>query len=381
MLNKQMSKAQWRMSVNQIRVEKSALDREVMDREELREEAAAPDGILVFADGALSAGKVQVREGAAFVEGDLRLAAHNIEAIRMGSGVTGENRGLDTSARSGKAVIAKQEQGGMLTTEPFDNLLLARQLEGELTLSLAEQYMVQPKVFGIPGEGTRFEFTKINYRDPDTGRVINDITQRQAAFIIGEQPWKQALAEAAYEATMQLLGQIASVAPQVVVGILDLVFELHPNLPKRESILQRVRAITGQTAPGEESPPEVQARKQQEAALAQMQFQLQMAQLQATIKEAQAKGEKLDAEAMAKRLESLYMAAQAAQVLALAPGITPIADELLRSAGFQDRGAAQGVIDVQPQQQAVPAEPIPDPMQADGARAGIETPRADGVIQ
>jgi hypothetical protein len=35
MLNKQMSKAQWRMSVNQIRVEKSALD-----REELREEAA-----------------------------------------------------------------------------------------------------------------------------------------------------------------------------------------------------------------------------------------------------------------------------------------------------------------------------------------------------
>lgn len=34
MLNKQMSKAQWRMSVNQIRVEKSALDREVMDREE-----------------------------------------------------------------------------------------------------------------------------------------------------------------------------------------------------------------------------------------------------------------------------------------------------------------------------------------------------------
>lgn len=380
MLNKQMSKAQFRMSVNQIRMETSALNREVMDEDELRQEAAAPDGILTFADGALQGNKVQFREGAPFVEGDLRLAEHNIQAIRMGSGVTGENRGLDTNSTSGKAVIAKQEQGSMLTTEPFDNLLLARQQEGELTLSLCEQFMTQPRVIGIPGEsGRRYEYTKINYPDPHTGQIINDITRRKAAFIIGEQPWKQSLAEGAFDATMELLGQLAPVAPQVVIAILDLVFEMHPNLPKRETILQRVRGITGQNAPGEEDSPEQIQAKRQQALIAQMQFEAQTAQMRAAIKEAQAKGEKLDAEAMAKRLESLYMAAQAAQVLALAPGVTPIADELLKSAGFQDKAGA-GVIDPAAAAGAVPGAPIPDPMQADGAMAGIETQRADGVI-
>jgi hypothetical protein len=376
-LNKQMSKAQWRLSANQIRLEKSALDREVMDEEQLRDEAAAPDAVLTFADGALSGGKVQIREGAPFVEGDLRLAEHNIQAIRMGSGVNGEARGLDTTARSGKAIIAKQEQGSMLTTEPFDNLLLARQIEGELTLSLCEQFVNQPKTFGVPGESSRFDYVKINQPGPN-GEVRNDITARQAHFVIGEQPWKQSLAEGAFDTTMELLGQLAPVAPQVVVAILDLVFEMHPNLPKRETILQRVRGVTGQNAPGEEDTPEQKAAKAQQQAIAQAQFQAQMAQMQAAIKEAQAKGEKLDAEAMAKRLESLYMAAQGAQVLAMAPAITPIADELLRSAGFQDKGGA-GVIDPAAAQGAQPGPAIPEPQQADGAMAGIETQAADGL--
>jgi hypothetical protein len=90
------------------------------------------------------------------------------------------------------------------------------------------------------------------------------------------------------------------------------------------------------------------------------------------------------------------MSAQAAQVLSLAPQITPVADELLKSAGFQDRNGA-GVIDPMAQQQAQqaaqaipmdpmqqqPAEPIPDAQQTDGAlvgmQEGIQTPAADGV--
>jgi hypothetical protein len=132
--------------------------------------------------------------------------------------------------------------------------------------------------------------------------------------------------------------------------------------------------------------PEQQQAKQQQAQIAQAQFEMQMAQMQAQIREAQAKGEKLEADAMAKRLEALYMSAQAAQVLSLAPQITPVADELLKSAGFQDRNGA-GVIDPMVQQQAQQAlpmeQPIPDAQQTDGAlvgmQEGIQTPAADGV--
>ena len=89
---------------------------------------------------------------------------------------------------------------------------------------------------------------------------------------------------------------------------------------------------------------------------------------------------------MAKRLEGLYLSAQAAQVLAMAPQITPVADELLKSVGFKDMNGP-GVIDpaAMPQQPAMQPEPMPEPIpemqQMDGAMVGSQTPMADGVEQ
>jgi hypothetical protein len=75
----------------------------------------------------------------------------------------------------------------VLTAEIFDNMLLARQLEGEITLSLIEQYYNQPKEFSITGERQKREYVQINTPDLVTGEILNDITARRANFIIGEQ--------------------------------------------------------------------------------------------------------------------------------------------------------------------------------------------------
>src|SRR3546814_7917196 len=80
------------------------------------------------------------------VQGNLLLADRGLNTIRESAGVTGENRGLETDAKSGKAIMAKQDQGSVVTAEIFDNLLLARQLEGEIVLSLVEQYFTDPKI-------------------------------------------------------------------------------------------------------------------------------------------------------------------------------------------------------------------------------------------
>lgn len=281
----------------------------------------------------------------------------------------------------------------MVTAEVFDNMLHAHQLEGELMLSLIEQFYTEEKTFSITGERYKLDYTTINARDPATGQVMNPVYAHKASFVIGEAPWRQALAESAFESAMQMLGQLAPVAPQVVTAIIDLVFEWS-DLPNKEEILRRIRQTTGMPDPDEGETPEMQAKQQMQAQMQQAQFEAEMAGIQAQIKEAQAKGEKLDAEAMAKRLEALYMAAQGAQVIAANPLITPVADELLKSAGFVDR-AGQGVIDpgLMQQQASQPMQPpmqepmpeqmagqIPDPLQADGAMQGIETPRADGVM-
>lgn len=388
-LNKHMSKAQFRISTRQVLLERGALDDDVMDQQQLEETISDPSAVLTFANGALSGGKIEIKEGLQLAQADIQLAERMAMSIRSSSGVSTEDRGQDPGNVSGKARAIREAQGSKLTAEPFDNLLMARQLEGELTLSLAEQYQTEPLEFAPPGEGRRRQFVKINQPDPaNPGSRLNDITKRKAAFIIGEAPWQQSLAEGAFESAMEMLGQLASVAPQVVVSILDIVFDMNPNLPRKHEMLRRIRSVTGMDDPDEGETPEAQAKKQQQAQMAQMQFEAQMAQVKADIREAQAKGEKLEADAMAKRLESLYMSAQAAQILTMAPQIAPVADELARSVGFKDQagdGALNAPVAVQqpqqPQQQPGMAAALPELQQADGATAGIESPDITGVQQ
>lgn len=359
-LNHRMARALFEASSNQVELEVGAWDKEVMDLHELREELNDPNGMAVYAQGALAGGKVRSREHQAQASQQINLAAHDIQALRQMSGVTGENRGLDTNAQSGRAVLAKQDQGSMLTTELFDNLLFARQLEGEMVLSLAEQFLTSPVTIRTEDDKAGMEYTSLNQWDEASGQYVNDITTRQASFKVGEQSWKQTLAEAAFDSLMQVFTQLASAAPQVVINILDVLFEMHPNLPKKGVILERIRAINGQAPLDGKLTPEQQQAKQQAQAQAQAQFELQMAQMRAAVKEAQAKGEKLEAEAMAKRLESLYQAAQAASTLMVMPAAMPVADELLRSAGFQDRAAPQVIDMQQPEAQPMlaPADPV-----------------------
>ena len=392
-LNHRMSKSLMEASSNQLKIEESAIG-DTMDIDELRDELNAPDGIAVFANGALSGGKVQERPNQGAATAQLQLADRDILAIRGMSGVTGENRGERTNATSGKAVIAKQEQGGLLTAELFDGLLLARQMEGELTLSVAEQCVLAPMTIRVAGDGVRVERTKINQPQPD-GTFLNDISARRAHFVVGEQAWKQSYAESAFQSLMEVMTQLAAAAPQVVVNLLDVVFDMHPNLPKKKALLERIRAVNGQTDPDGKITPQQQQQMAEQQAKAKAEYEATMAKLQADIKEAIAKGEKLDAEAMKSRLEALYISAQAAQTLVQIPGATPVADELLRSAGFVDAGGQGEVIPpgaAPTMQQQAPIDPsmgpqpapdgaAPPPQLGDGQAAGIETVAPDGVIQ
>ena len=393
-LNHRMSKAIMEAASNQLMIENSAVG-EAMDIEEIRDELNAPDGMPVFADGALSNNKVRERPSAGAATQQLMLAERDAASMRSMSGVTGENRGETTNATSGKAVIAKQEQGSLLTAELFDNLLLARQMEGDLTLSMAEQFVRAPMTIRVAGEGRKVERTKINQPQAD-GTYLNDITARRAHFTVGEQAWKQSYAESAFASLMEVLTQLAAAAPQVVVNLLDVVFEMHPNLPRKKALLDRIRAVNGQTDPDGKITPEQEQAQAENAAKAKAQYEATMAQIQADIKEAVAKGEKLIADAMKSKLEALYISAQAAQTLAQMPAATPVADELLRSAGFKDAGVQGEVIPPQavPQQAAeqIPVDPsmgpqppadgsAPPPQMGDGKAQGIETIAPDGVIQ
>jgi hypothetical protein len=373
-LNKRMSKALFVMSTNQVLAEKSAFDPKVMTAEEARDEMQAPDGFVLLNEGGLK--KIEINRDNDVAQGHLQLAEADRLIIRNSTGISSENLARDTNITAGVALEKKAEQGSQLTAEIFDNLLFARQLEGELSVSLIEQFYNEPKVFSINGERKKRDYVKINQPGPN-GERLNDITKRKAQFVIGEQAWKQSLQRAAFESMMQLLQKLATAAPQVVLALLDVVFELS-DVENKQLVLERIRSVTGQRDPDEPMTPEQEQAAQQQQAIMNKKVQAEMAQLDAQIKEAIGKGESLDASALKTRIEALYVAMQAAQVVTGMPGAAPVADELLASVGFDDR---------HPGAQAPPPVPrpvipqSPNPLLGDGAAAGIETPTADGIRQ
>jgi hypothetical protein len=357
LLNTRMSRAAFEAASNQIELEVGAVDETAMDIDQIRAEYNDPNGMPVFAHGALSAGKVrrQTDQQARMTE-QLLLADRESTFLRSMSGVNADNRGERSNVTSGRAVLAKQEQGSLLTAELFDNQFFGRALEGEITLSLVEQAMLAPRAFKEPGAPAG-EVTRINVPQED-GSYLNDISARRAKFALGEQAWKQTYAEAAFESLFEVLTQLASAAPQVVVNLLDLVFDMHPNLPRKRAVVNRMRQLNKQTDPDGKITPEQQAEQEQAKKVAQQQFELQMAQLIAQVEEARAKGTKLNTEAMANRLKAVRDAAEAASMLASVPELAPITDSLLKSSGFDDQELAA-------QQAAAAATPAPvgaDPM-------------------
>ena len=353
-LNYRMSRSVFEATANQWELEIGAIDDQTMDIEELRQEYNDPQGMPLLAPGALTGNKVRRIEHGSKSQEQLLLADRDIMHIRSMSGVTGENRGERTNAVSGKAVLAKQDQGSLLTAELFDNLLFGRKMEGDLTLSVSEQGMLAPRAFRVPGSAPG-DVTKINVPQDDGG-YLNDISKRRAKFVIGEQAWKQAYAEAAFESLMQVLTQLAGAAPQAVVNLLDLVFEMHPNLPRKRALVQRMRQINGQQDPDGKLTPEQQAELAKKQAIDKAKFEAMMAKLIADVQEAQAKGSKLRSEAVLARLTTVYEAAQAASVMATMPEVAPIADNLLKSSGFEDQTPENGLIDT-----PAPAAPAETP--------------------
>jgi hypothetical protein len=80
-------------------------------------------------------------------------------------------------------------------------------------------------------------------------------------------------------------------------------------------------------------------------------------------------------------VEAMYAALQAAQVVATVPGVAPVADEILKGAGFQDvpAGETANLEEVAPEGMNNGVPDLKDPSQEQGMMHGIHTVRNDGV--
>lgn len=298
-LNKRASKALFLLSTNQIFAEKGAVD----DINEAREEVNQPDGTVIIRAGK----KFEVHRDTEMAAGQVQMMTLNAQAIQKSAGISNENLGRQTNASSGEAIKARQMQGSVVTTEPFDNLRYAVQVQGEKQLSLVEQWYTEEKAVRLSGNKGRLEWVRVNAPEvqPDGSvRFLNDITASLADFVVSEQDYSGTLRQAMFDAMTQMASRMP---PDVAMRLMTMAMD-YSDLPNHEAIAEEMRRITGERDPDKPLTPEEQQQAQQ-----QMQAQAEALQLQqestraalqeqvAKIREINARAAKLEAEAAEKR--------------------------------------------------------------------------------
>lgn len=362
-INKRASKALHILSSNKVIMDEGALP-EGTTMDEFAEEVARPDAIIVKRAGK----ELVINAERDLAAPHLDLMSRGINMIQQVGGVTDELLGKTTNAVSGVAVKARQDQGSLATNKPFDNLRLACQMQGELQLSLLEQFCDQKKSFRITNERGTPEFQVANDGLPE-----NEITRTKADFVISEADWRATMRQASAE---QLMDMISKMPPQISMLLLDLAVD-SMDLPNRDEIAKRIRGVTGMKDP-DETEPTPEEMQQMQAAQQQQAYTMEMAMTELEGKKAEVAKKLADADrakaaairedvlAMKERVEATNTAMVAAQSVVAMPTIAKVADGLLQESGWKNLpgDVPSGIPTNLPMQQGMPPQqPMPENQQ------------------
>lgn len=368
-LNQRKNQALFMMATRQVVADEGAVE----DKDDAIKQVGKVNGYIEVKKGA----RFEIRDNQSLAGPHVQFAEMDSAYLKQISGVTSENRGMGSSALSGIAIQSLQEQGTVITTPIIDNHQLAHQLEGELVLSLCEQYINRKMQFRVtsdiknPGEK---DFVVLN-ETPET-----DITATQADFVISERDYRQTMRQALSEQLMNVSAQITQATgdPAIAIGFIEMAIDLQ-DLPNKERLSSKLREISG-LPPIDENEDDKQAReegeKEEQAKQQAMQEALQeleMAKQKSAINldnsranQYNREGEREKANARRAQAEALVKYLEAAGIVVDNADLSNIADDLISNMDNIMNGtqpAQPGAEQLEAQGQ--PVEQAPVPMQTD----------------
>ncbi len=287
-LNKRASKALFMLNTNQIIADEGA----VADWDVAREEVSRPDGVVIKKPGK----EFAIRRDTDAATGQISMMTLAAQSIQKSAGVSDENLGRRTNAVSGEAIKARQLQGSVVTTEPFDNLRFAVQVQGEKQLALAEQFYTEEKVVRLTGAKGALEWVKVNQPEVQadgTVRFINDITASMADFMVADADYAGTLRQVMFES---LNAMAMRLPPEVALRLMAMAMD-YSDLPNKDEIAREIRQITGQPDPSAEPTPEEAQQLAQQQQMQVEALQMQREQAMLALEEARAKVRELNARA------------------------------------------------------------------------------------
>jgi len=335
-INATRSKAMWMMAARRVERTQGAV---VGEDEQFRQEVARPDADIILDPKAM-------REGGIFkVSTDLELTQQQFqrladarEAIRRVGGIYSEFQGQNSNTTSGVQFNSQVEQSNQSLADILDNFKTARTEVGEILLSLiiADTIGKQEDVF-IDGGGLVDDRTigiNVPVVDEDGFEYLdNDVSRVALTVGIDDVPsaatFKQQQLNAMTEAFKVMPVQYQSVMIPFLLSLMD--------LPNSADLIKEIRAAASASSP-EQVEQQIKQAVEQALVKARAEIELEKLRQNKTLIDAQVS--KLAAEAATKAVEGFFSATQAANQIAMLPGLAQSADQILRSAGMPDRDAA-----------------------------------------
>lgn len=316
-----------------------------MTLEDLKRDGGKPGLVIVRKQGTPPIAKIPpnpIPTGLVELADRSRVALQN--AVGVNEAMMADEKSSDLS---GVAIQARQYAAQQKLAKPLDQLARTRNMLASRLLDLIQRFMDGPRILRITttDDTTGEEMTEelqVNMPQGD-GSKLNDLSLGEYDVVISEQPMQVTFENTQFEQAIRLVKDAnVPIPPERMVR--------YSSLADRGEVAKLIAEQAGRSDP--------------------------LTDAEIALKAAQT--EKTRAEAVNKSVEGMFSATRAATEIATVPQVAGLADELLQSAGFEDKNAAPIVPQIDASM--IPAAPLPGentnpltPPNPDvGINAGIE---------
>ena len=368
-INSGISKLRWGMSVTRVERTKGAVD---MTDEQLRRQVARPDADIVLnANHMAKAGaRFEVKRDFELSQQHFQLINDNRAAIERVSNITSGFQGKQGNATSGKQEQLQIEQSNQTLMKIMDNFREARTLIGEMLLSMIVEDMgSREQTVVIEGDAVREDRTVV-INKPEVDElgypyVSNDIQRIRLKVVLDDVPSSTTFREQQLNALSEIT---KSLSAEIQTAVLPYVMAL-TDIPFKKDIIESIRQATQAPTPEQ---VEQQIKEAVERALADAGIDLKRRELDLKERKASSEIREIDARSVQIGVQAAYSAMQAGVQVAQMPQVAPVADEVMKGAGYQ-RPNPIGDDPNFPTAEQIAASDIRSPyIQGEGAELGSE---------
>lgn len=331
-INSGISKLRWGMSVTRVERTKGAV---AMTDEQLRRQVARPDADIVLdaAHMARPGARFDVKRDFELSQQHFQLINDNRAAIERVSNITSGFQGKKGNATSGKQEQLQIEQSNQTLMKIMDNFREARTLIGEMLLSMIVEDMGDRKqTVIIEGDAVREDRTVV-INKPEIDEmgypyVSNDVQRIRLKVVLDDVPSSTTFREQQLNALSEIT---KSLSAEIQTAVLPYVMAL-TDIPFKKDIIESIKQATQAQTPEQ---IEQQIKEAVDKALADAGIDLKRRELELKERKAVSEIKEIDARSVQIGVQAAYSAMQGGSQVAMMPQIAPIADEIMKGAGYQ----------------------------------------------